>query len=871
VKTKIIQLVIAVLFVSIAAVGKANTYNITVCAGSSVTIGNTIPGGAWYLWSSGNTTTTITMAPTTSFTDTVTILNSSWFVIQVDIYNVTVNPLPNAAITGDYGYCQFGSAQISGQGGIAYHWSNGPNTQMITVTQAGTYTVTVTDSNNCSAIASRQMSQFPLPQVFTINTSTPYICPGSGGMIPVSGSQPNTQYELLLNGVNTGTSLIGTGNPLNFTNIMTPGSYTVRATSLVTLCQSMMSGVVNLINLAPAGNAGTITGMTSLCTSNSTNQTYSVAPISGATGYVWSLVNGTIVSGQGTTTVMVNWIGNGSISVYGQNYCGAGSATTMSVVIHPNPTVTITPNNPYFCVGDSVMLTVGGNANTYSWTGSNGTGTGNYYAASIAGQVTVVGTNQYNCPSQPVSVTVTSQPNPTFTLLSPTGPVCAGTDVQLSATASQANAYNWTGPNNFWSNMQNPTLFGVDGTDVGTYTVTATSQYGCTASATVNVVVNPTPVISVSAMTPLCAGDDIHLISAHNGTSLVWHGPNNYSSIQQNPTITNATTAMTGWYVATSYLGSCFAKDSVNVVVNPTPTVSATASSNTVCAGLPVTLTGNGASSYSWSTGSTINPTTVNPMQNTTYFVTGTNQYGCEGTASVTITINTNGLISEFNSVGYPTCPGSGDGWLNLHVMNGVYPYNYQWSNGQNGTSSLSNLTAGTYSVTITDANGCQGHNSVNLTDPDPILINYTVNGHSISLNITGGTMLPGDTWLVSYNPNPISQTYLNAIFDPGVTSVFVTATDGHTCQETITAYISPSGIDDNDGQNTPIYMDGGNGTIVIPKNLPIDHVNVYGFAGGSAYTGNQHVVSTNGWAPGLYIIQVTTTNGKIITQKVMK
>lgn len=884
-KTKIIQLVIAVLFVSIAVVGQANTYNVTICQGSDTTIGHVWSGGIVYWWNTNPIQygSSITVNPSNNQQYIVTILDVFSNIMGHDTFNIVVNPTPYVGISSSGGQtivCPGDSLQLictSNPSPLdAYQWSNGANTMATNVTPTNSPTIysVIGTEDGCSDTATFIVTIQPNPTPYQITGNSTY-CPGQFGVvIGLSGSQVGIMYKLWHNGVWTGTAL-GTGNAISFGMIANAsGSYT--ATGETNLgCLSNMIGTLNVTpTLLPAA-AGAITGPTAICAGS--NQSYSVAPISGATSYAWSITNGSIISGTGTTNIVVNWTGNGTLSVAGTGFCGNGPNSALNVVVYPAPTVSISPNTPHVCNGDTANFTANG-ASTYNW--SMGlTGSNISFVPVQTMSVSVIGISQYGCISQPVGTMLYVEPIPSFTLLGPTSPACAGDDVYLDAIANQATGYNWTGPNNFWSNMQNPTLFNVNGADAGTYTVTATSQYGCTASATVNVVVNPTPVISVSSVSPLCAGDDIHLISAHNGTSLIWNGANNYSSIQQNPTITNVTTAMSGWYVATSYLGSCFASDSVQVTVNPTPNVSISASTTNICAGLPVDLTGNGASTYNWSNGANGPTTTVYPSQNSNYSVTGTNQHGCTGSATIAISINGNGILSEFNVVGYPKCHGGSDGYCNLHVLNGSYPYAYQWSDGTNGTSSRSGLSAGIYAVTITDANGCQGVDSITIVDPPTINMAYIPDGLTIYLNISGGSMLPGDVWQISSNP-PAESIIMTTpgsftiVLPAGTASVFITGMDGHLCTETITVFTGQSGIENNNGQNLPpIYFNNGNGTIVIPKSIPIDHVNVVCLAGGIpyTYTGNEHIISTNSLSPGFYIVQVTTDDGKVITSKFVK
>ncbi|MCX6822475.1 MAG: T9SS type A sorting domain-containing protein [candidate division SR1 bacterium] len=876
---KLITMCFVVLTMSMANVGQANTYNISICQGQSTNIGQVWPGAYDYSWNTVPVQHTATI--TTNGVQPVYIVrmfDNLYNVIHSDTFNITVNPLPTPVIipaSGITGVCPGDLAFLAGSMGLNYVWSTGSTGPMILV-PAGTYSVTASDINGCTGSASYTLMAWPSPQIYSINTSTPYICQGGGGIVPLSGSEVNVKYELLLSGSPTGTSLIGTGSPMSFTNITTPGSYTVRATNLATLCQSMMTGVVNLTILAPTGNAGPISGLTDICVGTG-NQSYSIAPIPGAVGYVWNVGNGNTISGQGTTTITVNWLGNGSLSVYGQNYCGAGSSTTIPIQFHLTPTVNITPNNPHICAGVSVLFTATGTATTFNWSGPSGLGNGNTYSTTQTGIVSVIGTSQFGCLSQPATTTVYVEPNPTITGIGPTNAICQGSLLQLTASANPTSSYSWTGPSGFASSLQNPSISNATTNNSGNYSVTTTTLYGCVATATINVTVNPTPIISCSAVSPICTGETIHLLVAHNGSYVQWTGPAGFTSSVQNPSITNATTTMTGWYKVTAYLGNCSAKDSVWIQVNAAPNMSASANPTIVCAGQPVTLTATGAATYSWSTGQVGSQITVYPAQTTTYVVTGSNGNGCTASYSVTVTTNGNNLQSIFSSYGMVSCYGGTNGWANISVQNGNYPYSYNWSpnpqNGQ-GNNAVSGLHAGVYNVLITDANGCHGTNSVTITEPAPIVITPIVNGQTVTALVTGGSLLPGDSYQYNWMPYPdFGQGNSTATFAAGISVVTLTVTDGNLCQQSLVIHFT-TGIEDISAANINIYPNPVSDLLHLETgDIKITKTEIYDVTGKLVFTstGKEKILYLNVFVPGMYMLILTTDEGHTYHSKIIK
>lgn len=883
-KTKITMLLV-VLMMSIISVGHAGTYNVNTCAGTAVTIGNPWTGGFIYVWNTMPVQygMTITVNPPTNLQYIVTVLDSQYSVLGADTFNVTVNPLPYIGIssTGGNLICPGGNVQLIANSSptplSSYQWNIGATTQTITaqpIVSPTTYTVTGTDNNGCTAVANYTVYIQPVPIAYQITGNTTY-CPNQFGVVMgLSGSEPNAIYYLYHNGLQIGTAL-GTGNPVSFGMIANAnGAYTATGEYTSLSCSINMLGTLVVNPSTLPGPAGTINGPTAMCL-GSGNQTYSTIPISGATSYTWACSNGNIISGQGTTNVLVNWNGNGTLSVAGTNSCGNGPSSLLNVTIHSQPIVSLSPTNPHICTGQSVTLTATG-ATTYSWSGPNGMGTGNTYTASSAGQVSVIGISQFGCLSQPATTTVYVEPTPTFTALGPNGPVCEGSPLQLLANANPPSTYSWTGSNGFTSNQQNPVILNVSSANAGTYLVTATTQWGCQNTGQIIVTVNPTPIVSVSAISPICAGQTLQLICAHTGNYIAWSGPNGFTSNQQNPVIPNASSANAGWYVATTWSGSCSAKDSVWVQINSSPTINISASSLTVCGGQSVTLTATGANTYTWSTGQTGSTVLVYPTQSTMYTVVGTNQYGCTGSQSIQITVGGNVLQSQFTSAGMVTCPDGNDGWANISPLNGNYPYSYTWSptpiNGQ-GSNAVTGLQAGIWYVTITDANGCQGTNSVTITEPPAITITPIINGSMVTAMVTGGTLLPGDNYQYNWMPSPaFGQGTATATFAPGISIVTLTVTDGHYCQESLVINLATAGIGDDESANFSIYPNPVSDLLHIETgDLKVAGIQLYDALGKILYSGKETSISMIEFPTGMYLINVTDENGRIFRSKVVK
>lgn len=277
-------------------------------------------------------------------------------------------------------------------------------------------------------------------------------------------------------------------------------------------------------------------------------------------------------------------------------------------------------------------------------------------------------------------------------------PVCAGTSVTLYGPPG-ASSYEWQPGGQTTQNIT------VSPFTTTTYTLEVTGVCGSRQTLSKTISVNQLPdLTAINNNITVCAGQTINL-SASGGNSYQWVGPNSFSSTLQNPSISNATAANAGTYTVTvTSAAGCTNSAQVQVTVNanPTPTISGT---NVICAGQSTTFTASSASAYLWNNGATTQ--SINITNPGTYTVTVTGANGCTATATRTLTVNSNPTPVAFNNG--PVCVGSA---IQLNASGGN---SYQWT----GPSSYSNNTqnptipsatmanAGTYTVTVTGANGC--------------------------------------------------------------------------------------------------------------------------------------------------------------------
>ncbi len=384
------------------------------------------------------------------------------------------------------------------------------------------------------------------------------------------------------------------------------------------------------------------------------------------------------------------------------------------------------------CAGTSITLT-GGGANTYTWTG--GVTNGVAFVPPVGTTIyTVTGTVTATGCTNTATRTITVNPVPTVTANASATTVCAGTTVTL--TGGGANTYTWTGGVTDGAGFVPPL-----GTT--TYTVTGTvTATGCTNTATRTITVNQPTVTANATATTVCAGASITLTGGGADTYTWTGGVTN--GVAFVPPVGTTTYTVTGTVTATG----CTNTATRTITVNQ-PTVTANATATTVCTGTSITLTGGGANTYTWTGGVTNGVAFVPPVGTTTYTVTGTvTATGCINTATRTIVVNPlpTATVSPSGPVSF--CQG------NTVTLLASTATSYLWSNGAT-SQSITVSTAGNYSVTVTDANGCN--------DGSPnVSLSYYQNGSStISVIASACNGLPAVLKAV-YIPNQdIATGYL--------------------------------------------------------------------------------------------------------------
>jgi hypothetical protein len=278
--------------------------------------------------------------------------------------------------------------------------------------------------------------------------------------------------------------------------------------------------------------------------------------------------------------------------------------------------------------------------------------------------------------------------------------VCTGAGITL--TGGGANTYNWSG------GVINGVAF-VPPVGTNIYTVTGTNTAtGCQNTAAITIRVNPLPTVTVNATAAtVCVGDTITLTGGGASTYTWSGGVTNGAAFV--PPMGTTTYTVTG----TINAPGCQNTATKIITVNPLPTVTANATTTTICAGDTITLTGGGtADNYAWSNGATNGIAFVPQSGTSIYTVTGTiATSGCKNTASKTIIVNPIPTLT-ITASDITKCSGPCVGTASVVVTNGTTPYSYLWSNGQ--TSNTASFLCQGSTVTVTDTKGCKTKSNIN-------------------------------------------------------------------------------------------------------------------------------------------------------------
>ncbi|MFL9844307.1 beta strand repeat-containing protein, partial [Flavobacterium rhizosphaerae] len=717
-----------------------------------------------YLWndSAAQATATATGLSAGAYSVTITDANGCTATATATItqpsaaLNLTPASQTNIACNGGSTGAATVNAATGGTGPYTYNWTPGnpagDGTTSVTGLSAGTWTVTVTDANGCTA-----------SQNFTITQP------------PALNLTPASQTNIACNGGSTGAATVNaaTGGTGSYTYNWTPGNPAGDGTTSVTgLSAGTWTVTVTDANGCTASQNFTITqpaaalnltpaSQTNIACNGGSTGAATVNAATGGTGpytYNWTPGN---PAGDGTTSVTGLSAGTWTVTVTDANGCTASQNFTIT----QPPALNLTPASQtnIACNGGSTgaatvnAATGGTGPYTYNWTPGNPTGDGTTSVTGLsAGTWTVTVTDANGC---------TASQN--FTITQPATALVASAVVDANVScnggsngSATVTATGGTSPYTYeWNN--NATTASITGVAAGTYTVTVTDANGCTATASVTI--TEPAILTASAVVDSnvsCNGGTTGAatINLTGGTAPFEYAIYNATYVGVPDSSLAVSGLPAGTYpVTVTDANGCTATTSVTIVEPIALTASAVVDANVSCNGgttgaATINLTGGTAPfEYVIYNGTYVgvpdSSLAVSGLPAGTYPVTVTDANGCTATTSVTIsepTMLTASAVVDANI----SCNGGSNGSATVTATGGTSPYSYEWSNNAT-TPSITGVAAGTYTVTITDVNGCTATASVTITEPAMLTASAVVDANvscnggttgSATINLTGGT-----------------------------------------------------------------------------------------------------------------------------------
>jgi hypothetical protein len=803
----------------------------------NISAGGGTPGYT-YSWNDGVITANRSgLAPGTY---RVTILDTNGCALTLPDFIITEpSPIIDGAFVSDVTTCggNNGSIITNVSGGTApysYNWFDGSTGISVSGLIAGVYTLHITDDKSCM-------------RSFSYNISD-----------PVSFTVDDVITDILCNGDATGSIELNISSGIPFTILWSPNGETTPK------IENLTAGTYNVsitdaanctftdsytIDEFPALALSAVVGNTSGCSATNGSITLNVTGGNAPYTYLWT--------DDGSTLKDRSNLSSGSYEVTITDANGCLIDSTFSVN-DPAPITIVSNIVPVTCTngndGEIHITAITGGTAPYTYLWNDGITTTANRNGLTAGSYVLTVTDATSCSRTFPALIVTEPDSLDITALVDSVSCIGNSDGSISVTVNNGTApYTYS-----WSNSASTNV--INGLTAGNYHVDISDATGCPAQGFDFNVAQPDSIrITPDVDDITCFGDSdgsINILPVTGGTSpyaYAWStgastaGINGLIATNYDVTITDANGCSRNFPFVitepsaigiTSFVDPASCNGSADGEIRITPVTGGTA---------PYT--------YQWSGGSTATNDNITGLTAGSYDLTVTDANGCTANFAFTVT-EPAAIVDDPLIVNTTTCGGT-DGSINPRLIGGTLPYTYNWSNASN-LSILTGLSAGTYTLNVTDANGCAaGPFFYNISDPIPYTVDSTLTHPVCNGGTTGQIELaitPIAAYSISWSPG-LQTTPSIAGLAAGIYTV--TIKDASNCtfvrNYTIT---EPTAIVDITPIVTQPTLCGGSDGSITPD--------ISGGTPGYTYAWDipSTATSVSGLSAGVYTLQVTDANG---------
>ncbi|MEO5644613.1 MAG: T9SS type A sorting domain-containing protein [Bacteroidia bacterium] len=804
------------------------------------------PSGGTAISISGRTfgtyTCTITDATGCARTQTVSLTQPTAIASSVSSQtNVSCNGGNNGAATLSVG---------GGSPTYTYVWAPSGGTGIsISGRTSGTYTCTITDANGCTRTQTVSLTQ-PTAIASSVSSQVNVSCNGGNNgaaTIAVSGGTPAYTYAWAPSG-GTGISISG----------RTSGTYTCTITDANACTQTQTVSLTQ-----PTAIASSVSSQTNVSCNGGSNGAATLT-VSGGTPtytYLWAPSGGTGISISGRTS-----------GIYTCTITDANACTQTQTVSLTQPTAiasSVSSQTNVSCNGGNngaatIAVSGGTPAYTYAWAPSGGN------AISISGRTsgtyTCTVTDANGCTrTQTVSLTQPSAISPS---------VAAQTNVSCNGGNNGAATLSVSGGTPAYTYAWAPSggnAISISGRTSGAYTCTITDANGCTTTQTVSLTQPSAITSSVTTQTNIsCNG-------GNNGAAGITvtggAGAYTYSWAPTGGTAAIASGLGAGTYTcAITDANGCNSTQNCTIT-EPTALNTTSSSSIIACNGgtTNASVTASGGTpgyAYAWlPSGGT--SATSSAIGVGSYTCTVSDANGCTSSPTISITEPTVLAVSGVatNPVGCTT----NDGSIDITPAGGTPGYSFLWSNSV-VTEDNNTLDGGSYSVTITDANGCIVSASFTLTEPGAPVVTYAEVMDTVCQAMTGSFALSGEfpTGGMWVGPGVSGNNFDPMNASIGFNNITYTYIDGGGCSGTAmdSIYVDLClSINAYENLGWKIYPNPTSGSITIETDMVIESVSIYNVLGDLIQTETEKTFSVEHLSAGVYVLQIKTATGNKTTR----